>query len=226
MAFSYTAWPVAADVVTMLGSANITPGAGITADIQTLSINAAVNLMVMKSGREFLPTSAGTIRSYDGTGTGEMIIDDYISITDISFFALPMVTAVQIANYKEVTNTPYAKNRVQIYQGPANSPVGYFTRFPQGRSNIQVTATFGYGTTIPAAVWEAVLAQAAANLADRIRLSAAGMLTDLHDLDQDFKWSDKQLGILSGWREEFKQVAKTFKRPLRDVLKRDTPILI
>jgi hypothetical protein len=226
MAFDYTDWPLPADVVTMLASANITPGAGITTDIKTLAINSAVNLLVLKTGREFKPTSAGTVRYYDGTGTGEMIIDDYISITDVSFYALPMQPAVAIANYNEVTNTPYAKNRIQIFKGPANSPIGYFTRFPQGRSNIQVTATFGYGTSIPSAVWEAVLGQAAANLADRIRLTSNGILTELHDLDQDFKWSDKQLGMLAGWRDEFANVTKTFKRPLRDVLKRDTPILI
>jgi hypothetical protein len=226
MAFDYTNWPVAGDVTTMLASANITPGAGITSDIETLAINSAVTKFVQKTGREFLPTSAGTIRYYDGSGTGKMIIDDYISLTAIEFFQIPSSGTVSITNWLEVQNVPYAKNEVQILQGPANMAIGWWTYFPQGRGNIKITGTFGYGTSIPAAVWEAVLGQAAANLADRIRMTSNGILTDLHDMDEDFKWSEKQIGILTGWRENYSQAINDWKKPLRQVMQRHKVVLI
>jgi hypothetical protein len=67
---------------------------------------------------------------------------------------------------------------------------------------------------------------AAANLADQARLSIAGILTDLHDLDQDFKWSDKQLGMLAGWRDQFDIAVTTFKRPVRAFQRKNRPVLI
>ena len=226
MAFDYTAWPLAADVVTMLASANITPSAGITTDIKTLAINEAVTKLVQKTGREFLPTSAGTIRYYNGSGNGKMFIDDYITITAIEFFQVPSSGTVSISNWVEVSNSPYAKSEIQILQGPSNMSVGWWTYFPQGRSNIKVTGTFGYGTSIPGAVWSAVLGLAAANIADRMRLSSNGMLTGVKDLDQDFTFSDKQISMVSGWSSAFDEACKEFKRPLRQFLAKSKPQLI
>ncbi len=214
MAFVYTDWPLAADVVTMLTSANLTPGAGITTDIKTLVINSAVSTFVQETGREFKPTSAGVVRYYNGTGTGRMVIDDYVTITDISYIQIPSSSVVTISNWQEVDNTPFAKNEVQIFRGPANMQLGWWSYFPIGRSNIQITGTFGYGTSIPYAVWEAVLKQAAANIADAMRITTNGILTDLHDLDQDLKWSDKQISTVTGWKDQFNQACIDWKRPL------------
>ena len=224
MALDYTIWPTVTDVTATLSAANITLGAGVSADMKTRALNAAISKITQKTGREFLATASVT-RNYDGNGTGEIIIDDYVSISDVSFYALPMQPAVAIANFYQVTNAPYAKNRIQIYQGPANSPIGYFGRFPQGRSNIAVTGIFGWAS-IPAEIWEAVCQEAAGRLADQARMTAQGIFTGVKDLDQDFTFSPLQIKMLAGWQQDVKDAIKAFKRSTRDVLIRETPILI
>lgn len=220
--FDFTGWPIPADVDKMLLSANITPGAGVTTEIKQLAIDGAVSEFVNSTGREFKPTAAGTVRYYDGSGTGEMIVDDLIAATDISFFALPS-SPVQLVSWTIVENVPFSKNRIIIFQGPVNTPVGYYSKFPIGRRNIQITGTFG---TMPIAVWEAVLVKAAGKIANRARMTPQGLLTDFKDLDQDFKWSDQMQSTVSGWDEQFNQIKADFKRPIRDLRARQVPLLI
>lgn len=225
MAYSYTAYPVIADLTAMLASANITLTSAVSADVKQQALDSAVNEFELTTGRSFIPGSAGEVRYYDGSGTGRQVIDDVVSITDVSFFALPSVTAVSISNYAIEEHKPYQKNQLRIYQGPANSPVGYYSRFPVGRMNIQVTGTFGF-TSCPPKVWRAILAKACADVADAARLTPQGMLIDFRDLDQDFKWSEKQLGMLAGWRDEYESAMKLFKRSLRDLRRRQVKVLV
>ncbi len=225
MAFDYTVWPVVADVTATLAAANITLGAGVSADVKTRALNAAINKIVQKTGREFLSSGAAAIRYYDGTGTGKMVIDDYETITAVEFFQIPSSGTVSITNWCEVTNAPYHKNELMILQGPANMAIGWWTYFPQGRRNIKITGTFGW-TSIPAQVWEAVCQEAAGRLADQARITPNGILNALHDLDQDFKWSDDQIKVMAGWKADVNEAISAWKRPLRQFLGRNKPVPI
>ena len=225
MAFDYTVWPVVADVTVTLAAANITLGAGVSADMKTRALNAAISKIVQKTGREFLSSGAGTVRYYDGPGTGKMVIDEYEVLTAIEFFQIPSSGTVSITNWVELTNVPYHKNEVMILQSPANMSIGWRTYFPQGRRNIKITGTFGW-TTIPAQVWEAVVEEAAGRLAEQARMTPQGILTDLHDLDNDFKWSENQIKIMAGWKADVDEAIEAWRRPLRQFLGRNKPVPI
>ena len=225
MAFDYTAYPTSANLVTFMSSAGITLPSAVTSDIQTLKLNAAISLLEHKTGRAFAPT-ASTTRTFDGSGTGSMEIDEYIDITSILLYTLPSQSTVEMLNYVEVERVPFARTKVQVLQGPANIPYGWYTYFPAGRSNVAITATWGYGSSIPAAVWNAVLCQAAAEIVDGARASLNGALIGLKDLDQDFTWSDKLTSEVAGWRKAFVDTCATFRRPLSAVTRRKTSVLI
>jgi len=225
MAIDYTAYPTVSDVTDLLASANITLGAGVTADIKQLKIDAAIAELEHATGRKFAPGATGEIRYYNGSGTGEIVIDEYVSIESIEFLQLPGVSTITITNWAEVEHPPFPKTHVQILRGPSNMSVGWWTKFPQGRSNIKVTAQFGF-EEVPAAIWSAVASKAAANLADAARMSGNGMLTGLKDLDQDFTWSSEQIGTLAGWKSEFDAAKALYRRPLRTFLQRTRPVLV
>jgi hypothetical protein len=226
MAIDYTAYPVVSDLTAKLLAANITLSANASTDQKQLAIDSAKNLIEYKCGRQFLPGSPGEVRYFSGNGTGQLDIDDYITLTAIEFLQVPATSTVAITDWVEVTRVPYPKTQIKILRGPANMPYGWWTAFPQGRENIKITGTWGYGANIPAGVWDAVLCMAAAEMADQARLSAQGMLTGVKDLDQDFTWSDKMIGQVAGWRDKFDDAVRTYKRPLRPVIGRNKAPLI
>lgn len=220
MAADYTAYPNATDVTNLLTAANITLGSGVTTDIINRKIQAAISELEYSTGIKF--ASVTETRYFDGSGTGIMDVDYFVSLTDISFYALPAQSTVQISNWKEVSKSPYGKSRIQIYQGPANMPVGWWTNFPVGRSNVAITGTWGF-TNIPALVWEGICGKAASGVAETARATPNGILTGLKDLDQSFAWSDKQIGELAGWNETFERAKTVFRRPLRAFLSVNKP---
>lgn len=225
MAINYTAYPTTTDLTALLASANITLGAGVSADMKQLALDSAVGELEYATGRQFAPGSMGEVRYFDGSGTGMMEIDDYIALTMIEFFQVPATSTVSINNWVEVQHLPFNKTRIQILQGPANMSVGWWQYFPQGRSNIKITGQFGF-PAVPAKVWRAVVALASANMADQARVTPNGILTGLKDLDQDFTWSEKQISMMAGWRHEFDSALKLYKRPLRAYLNRATQVLV
>jgi len=226
MSLPYTAWPTVAQVYDLLTGGNITPTLGQSSDVAQAMVNGAIREMGRKSGRQFLAGSAGESRFFDGSGTGVQIVDDYIDVTAVKFYWLPSTGVIDITQFFEVTRTPFANNRIQIVQGPSNFAWSYITQFPQGRSNIEVVATWGYGSTIPQDVWETVLYASAARIADLNRLSAQGILTDIKDDDVTLKYDGRTIAESTGWQKQIESVAKGYRRSLRDHLARqDTPLI-
>jgi hypothetical protein len=224
MAIDYTAWPLVADVQGLLAASNVTLGAGTTSDYIDLRIKGAVDELTKRTHRQFLTTTE--TRNFDGSGTGEMVVDEYRTITSITLYLIPTMSVVEIIDFVQVERATFPQTRIQIYQGPVNVPFGWFTRFPEGRSNVGITGTWGYADTIPADVWEAVAMRAAAKLADANRLNQNGVVTDVKDDDQDVKWGKGTFGEMSGWDAQFDAVCERYRRPLRNYLAQRKPGLV
>jgi hypothetical protein len=224
MAIDYSSWPVAADVTALLASANITPGAGLTADLIALRLASATQEITQRTHRQFLPSTE--TRNFDGSGSGEMLVDEYVGVTAITLYLVPSVGVTDVTQFVEVERSTYPKTRLQIYQGPSNAPYGWFTYFPQGRSNVGVTATWGYGATIPPDVWQAVLYKSAADCAEANRMTDRGLLTSVRDDDQTEQYKADSIGQSAGWLAAFESACERYKRPLRQFIGRKRPPLL
>lgn len=227
MAFDYTTWPTVADVTALMQSVGLTVPSSLSSDLIQLHIDSASNLMVHRTGTQFLPDATDVVRYFDGSGTGMLNIDPYVSITSIVLYTLPAYSTVNLLNWVAVERVPFAKTKLQILQGQPNMLYGWFTYWPIGRSNVQITGKFGYGANIPVAVWDAVLSLAAADCADGLMIASnKGALKSVKDLAVDYTWMEKTISDVAGWRAKFDTVAKQFRRPLRDHLAKTRPGLI
>lgn len=221
MAIDYTAWPQISDVTALLGSTGIVVKAGLTADLKQLRLDAAVRKITRETHRQFIAGQPQEARDFDGTGTGIMEVDDYVSITDIQFFQFPLVATIDISTYFQISQSTFANNKIYILQGPANRSFGYILNFPEGRANIKIVGTWGYGATIPEDVWEAVLYEATANIADANRLGTLGILDEIRDDDVTLKYSEKQISTISGWHGMFIAACERYKRGVRQAIRRN-----
>lgn len=222
---NYTIWPAPADVRAMLATTNVALPSAVTNDLIQLRIDSAVQTLTKKTlNRQFLVTTEQ--RFFDGSGNGEMVIDEYRNITQIDLFLVPTMSVTSISQFFQVERAKTPRTRIQIYQGPPNVPFGWFTYFPEGRANVGITGTWGYDDTIPADVWEAVLGKAAGDLLDVNRLSASGLQTDLKMLDDSIKFDPRLLSMVSGWEGKFKAVCVTYRRPMRQFMAQRYPQLI
>lgn len=224
----YSAWPVVSDVFDLLASANIVPTLSSTSQVAQMYIDSASQGFEQATKREFIAGDPDTpvTRYFDGTGTGVMFVDAYRSISQISFVLTPLQGVVQPLSAFEFEAAQYPKTRIQILQGPTNVSYGWWTYFPQGRSNVEITGVWGYADTIPAPVWMAVLMKAAANIADANRAKAGGLVTSIKDDDTGLTYSDKQIAEIAGWKSAYDDAVRLYRRPLRDYLRRSTRPLI
>jgi hypothetical protein len=222
MALTYTGWPAVSDLRALALSSNVTLPDAATDDLLQMRLDAAIQELTQRTHRQFLPDTEASERRFDGSGTGEMLVDEYVEVDSITLYLVPSVGVTEITQFVEVDRSTYPKTRLQIYQGPANAPYGWFTYFPQGRSNVAVTAKWGYGATIPADVWQGVLYKATAEALDANRLTKQGLISSVRDDDQTVSFSDKQ----NGWREAFDSVCVRYNRPLRQTIGRKRPPLL
>lgn len=222
---SYTAWPTSNDLRDFLLAANITIDS-LPVSIAQLRLEAAAGQFEQETKRQFIKSSEDETRFFNGSGTGEMVVDEYIDITTIKFILTPAQGVVQPLDYFQFEVAKYPKTKIQILQGPTNVSYGWWTYFPQGRSNIEVTGTWGYADTIPPQAWEAVLCLAGMKLADSARIASRGAITLTRDDDTWIAYSDKLVSAVSGWEATYKQAVKDYKRPFRDYLRRSTRTLI
>lgn len=117
-------------------------------DTQITSWIAAVQAWIdTYTGRTFEAAGAST-RLYDGSGTDEILTDDFIVMTKIEILDADGdvdETIDYIDEYFLYPENETAKNRIVI--NAENSPIGIF---PEGNQNIKVYATFGFAATVPA----------------------------------------------------------------------------
>ena len=226
MPVSYANWPTTTEVSNYITASGLTLNAGITTDMIQNAIDAAVEELSRRTGRT-LKTVTET-RYFDGSGTGLLDVEEYVDVTAIQFFSVPALGVVTLTQWHEVERKPYPKTQIQILQGPPNVPYGYYSFFPQGRSNIGVTATWGYASAIPAIAWTAVRARAAGTVVNAARANSylGGTVKTIRDEDQDITFMDALPSKTLGWDDLFETAARQLKRPLRDFMRRNKPPLI
>lgn len=213
---TYTAWPLQTDVEAKLAMGGITPRSTIDSAYYTAIIDAVAAGLQQKTKRQFLPGSAGEVRYYDGSGTGTQVVDEYITFTDITILGYAGYTGINFANCVESVTNLYPRTEILIARGglPAIGRV-WLTLFPEGRRNIQVTGTWGYAQYIPADVWEAVRAEAAAWIAAETVYHQKGRIKKWMELDT---LEDRDItlpGEAMGWHRLFKQVCADRRKPLQ-----------
>lgn len=231
MAYDYTAMPTVDDVKAMCLAAHVdtTDSAFTMTDAQITGIIAArARSLEKKTQRQFVAGSSGEVRYFDGSGTGIMFVDEYVTVTAVDFFYVPATTVVSVTNFVQVEQQPWANEKIQILQGQANISYGFFLRFPEGRSNIKVTGTWGYGSTVPEDVFLAVLQAATADVLMTNTLSAQGQTLKYIDGDASEQWSDDTIGMSSGWLGKgslWEEVCRNYKRSLKSHHRKSRPKL-
>ncbi len=222
MAYDYTDWPLPADVFDLLTASNIDPVVTSADDLVQNWIDAAAQEMRKLTNRQFVAGSAGEIRYYDGSGTGMQTVDEFVDVTAVEFLMYPQVAGINVTYWYEKLSNGYPNTVLQIVQGPSNTNYGYIAAFPRGRSNVKVTGTFGYGATVPVDVWNAVLQKAAASIAASNSLSAQGKLSKWVDGDVSEDYGAQMPGEVAGWLNDFKETARRYRRPYRELRRRQT----
>ena len=226
MPVSYANWPTTTEVSSYISGSGLTLNVGMTTDMIQNAIDAAVEELSRRTGRTLKPVTE--TRYFDGSGTGLLDVEEYVDVTAIQFFSVPALGVVTLTQWHEVERKPFPKSQIQILQGPPNVPYGYYSFFPQGRSNIGVTAIWGYSSAIPALAWNAVRARAAGILVNSSRINATigGVIHSIKDEDQDITFSETLPSKLLGWDDLFESAVARLKRPLRDFMRRNKPTLI
>lgn len=231
MAFEYTAWPTSANLLSYVQGIlpNVYNQVGsVNTSVLNLLIAGASKKIEQDTGRQFVATA--DTRYFDGSGTGQQVLDDYVSI-DVDTNGLYKVylfiqpgqlgsSNLQFGYINEVAEPQPPKNIIQIYQGPPIVAYSYFTSFPQGRSNVQVYGVWGYAATIPEDVFEAVLAMSANKLVNGIQMGTAGIQTGWKEGDVDETFSPTPWWKASGWSDLYQQTVSNYKRDILTILAR------
>lgn len=182
-------------------------------DVMTLALDAAQQWMDREASRQFVPGSAGVTRYFDGSGTGELVVDDYIDVASVKIVGYPSVPYLDVTGFVEVTRNGYANDTLHIVRGAPNLGLGYIDAFFRGRSNIEVVAQWGYGANVPAPVWKAMRDLAAAEVAAMARYGTAGLLKSWRegDVNEDYDVSGLP-GEALGWLQSAAKVAASYRK--------------
>lgn len=231
MPYDYTDWPTLTDLKDLLTGAHVDPtDADFTLSDDALQgfLDARAELLKRETSRQFVSGSPGEVRDFDGSGNGLMYVDEYVDVTAVEFFYVPGSAFVSATNYVEVDQQPWGKEKIQILQGQPNISYGFFQKFPEGRSNIRVTATWGYGATIPADVFMAVLQAAGADALQANTMSPQGQVKSWTDGDATEAYGGGTIGEQAGWlgpQSLWATVCKNYRRSLKSHRRKSRPKL-
>jgi len=231
----YTDWPSANDIDAILATAGYSLTPALSARVPALLL-AVEREVARHTVRQFKADGADTTRRFDGSGTAELEIDEIVSLTRVAIvggFGIPgydlsNVQLVQEAG-KPITRLITVRGTLSAYitsagsdgsPASAASPSLYWV-FPSGRQNIEVTGRFGYGATIPEALWDAVAHEVAYRLirpavfgGGRVASGDAAGLQLIEEQFGDERRRYKQFDHADlGWHELFVEQCGLFKRP-------------
>lgn len=224
MSADYTAWPTTTNVQERLTEAGITLRQGTSSDRITEAINGVVKEIARETLRTFIATSE--TRYFDGNGLPEIEVDEYISITTVTFVGNDLTAGLAVTVFEvEEENKP--KTRLRMYRGQF-PVVGYLDRFSKGVGNIQIAASWGYGATIPADLWEAALNQMAACAAELslFRGELGGNVLEIQEGDTRYKFGASNLGQGTSISETYTAMLKKYRRPTQNRVQALRPPMI
>jgi len=215
------AWPVQADIDLKLAVAGITPRAEVTAAYYTQVVAAVAQQVTQITKRQFVAGSAGEIRYFDGSGTAEQDVDEYVDVTDVQILGYLGAPGTSLSVAYEPVDNLYPKTRIVIFQGslPAIGRV-WLDSFPAGRKNIKVTGTWGYGSTIPYDLWEAVVEEAASRIAAESLFNPSGRLGSWAERDVMEKRDLTLPGEANSWHRHYLAALANYSKPLQTHLRK------
>lgn len=218
---TYTDWPTATEIKAVVSAHNTTVGAAITDDIINRFRDAAVSELEKVTHIQF-KKSTGQTRYYDGSGTGELEIDHYVTLTSVKILGYWGVgSSLTISSAVEVERNLFPKTRIYIYRTTliSNTTV-LIDKFPMGRNNIEVVADFGYGATIPPDVFEAVCDRTAAKVLSAYIYNPIGMLTNWKEADVAEAYEIPVVSTYTMLNEGWRHVLKSYRYPTSKVVRR------
>lgn len=209
-----TDWPALSDVTSIASAMGVTiTTAVIPSAVQQQILSSVIETVNTKTRRDFVITTA--TRTFDGNGTGLLEVDEYVTISSVAFVNYFGTSAgITIDGVKEVHENKYPKTKLQIFQ--SSMPGLYRTwidKFPEGRSNVEIVAAWGYGSTIPADLWLGVAYQAAAIMINWRMFNTAGYLIKWQEADvtEVRNYMDPFTFFKSG--TTFKGLIRSYKKP-------------
>lgn len=223
----YTAWPVEDDVYALLDQVGLNPTGDRRPDpdITSRLLAAVAAEITRRTHRQFVAASA--TRYFDGSGTGEQEVDEIITLASAGIVGLDGTASLELTNARLRTDNTYPNTIIEIFQTslPALG-FGTVNRFPQGRQNIEVTGTWGYGATIPADLWEAAAQEVAGRTAAQLLFQGDGRLSEWQEADVREKYLLQLPGEAAGWHGYFEDRVKAYTRPVdRNIRRWKAPMI-
>ncbi len=217
---AYQNWPILRDVMAVLDSLGVTLTAnGPELFLRVSQVTDQVTSEVARTtSRQFVADSADTVRSYDGTGTAELEIDEFISFTAAFAAGLQADPGYPLANIQPVIeqNKPMTRLVRGIGSLPAFPVAAVYqpvpTIFPAGRRNILVTATYGFAPSIPSDLWQAVCGEIARRLVSETIFGSSLGRVELKEGDIATTWAASGTASLE-LASLYKATVKLYTRP-------------
>lgn len=192
----HTAYPDSLNLSTFLAAHHLDVSRLDTATLED-AISAGINDVERATGRTFVAASAS--RLFDPPQNPNGILDlraDLVAVTSISYQGTAMVDGTDF--YAEPYDAP-AKgqpyNRIRFVRR-----IWYWPIDDSLRRSITVTGTWGYGATIPATIWNAMLAAGGIQLLPALIHAVAAGLVRWTEADVTEEYGPKPFAYLAdGW---------------------------
>ena len=222
----YSAWPTVADIADRLAETgySLTPAASARVATTLLAVEREV---LRQTQRQFVADSVASARVFDGSGTAELEIDELVELIGVAVIGGFGLTGYDLGSVQPIYEFPKPTTRLVTVRGSlpglleSVGAASLFWVFPAGRQNVQVTAKWGYGSTIPVDLWDAVAGEVALRLlrpqvfgGGRVASGEAAGLQIVEEAYGDERRKYKQADHADlGWHEEFEAALKRYKRP-------------
>lgn len=205
--------PTVTDISAVATAMGVTIGTHISNVVQQNVLDAVITNFKNRTHRTFVPVSE--TRYFDGNNSGMIEVDDFVTLSTVELVGWYGITnALTLSNYAAVERSGYPINRIQIYKGSIPSlPSMWIDRFPAGRSNVKITALWGFASTVPDDVWQAIVYQASGIVINMSLFKTQGYL---------IKWQEADVSEVRNYMDPFKFFSsvmdykgtiKLYKRP-------------
>lgn len=224
---AYAAWPTVAHVNLFLTAAGLSLRLS-SGDAETRILFAAdevIGELERTTLRQFIADTSPTVRFYDGNGTSELDIDEFITLQSVAIVGYQSDPGFVLANITSVQEFGKPVTRILATHGayPAwqtqGLPVAQI--FPEGRQNVLVTARFGFGPYVPTDLWNAVCGEIAARVGAEAVYDPAGRVSEWQE-GVEREQHELPLVDATGWHEAYRKALRRYRRPTNRKLRRCT----
>lgn len=201
MANDYTAWPIWDDVAPHVQALGVDLERKIANPHTYYSqvIGAVAAEIETETKRQFVASTE--VRLFSGSGTPVQNIDEVID-----------VSAVQVAG------SPVTDVAMEQQHGYPCTTLVWTSSFPEGRDNVEVEGTWGYGATIPVDLWVAAAEEAAARIAADAIFDPEGNVVSWSQGNVSEKRSSCRPGDAAGIHQRFRAAIRRYTKPVSTYL--------